>query len=107
MTICPKCHQTSGNSWSQCAAECPMPMSPHYHPPGDDNAMKAATYCGPAALLRGKTALVKSHSDPALLQAQFDDRDLTWGGDRMGFGWHSFNRTDFTIHPEETDDRSL
>lgn len=27
---CPKCHQTSGNSWSQCEGACPMPMSPHY-----------------------------------------------------------------------------
>lgn len=27
---CPKCHQTSGNDWSQCAKSCPIPMSPHY-----------------------------------------------------------------------------
>lgn len=33
MTTCPKCHQTSGNSWSQCDGVCPMPMSPHYKTP--------------------------------------------------------------------------
>lgn len=35
MTTCPKCQQTSGNSWSQCDGECPMPMSPHFRPAGE------------------------------------------------------------------------
>lgn len=30
MTTCPKCGETSGNSWEQCEGECPMPMSPRY-----------------------------------------------------------------------------
>ena len=30
--ICPKCRQTSGNSWSQCGGSCPMPCSPHFKP---------------------------------------------------------------------------
>jgi len=28
--IRPKCHQTSGNSWSQCEGACPVSGSPHY-----------------------------------------------------------------------------
>jgi hypothetical protein len=32
VTTCPKCRQTSGNSWSQCDGACPMPMSPHFAP---------------------------------------------------------------------------
>lgn len=68
--------------------------------------MRTATYCGRVALLRGKTALVRD--DPVtcaggnfgLLLAQFDDPTLTWGGDHMGFGWHAFDRSDFTLHPE-------
>lgn len=27
---CPKCGYTSGNDWTQCKGDCPMPMSPHY-----------------------------------------------------------------------------
>jgi hypothetical protein len=27
---CPKCRQTSGDSWSQCGGFCPMVMSPHF-----------------------------------------------------------------------------
>ena len=27
---CPKCHNHSGDSWSQCRGFCPMPMSPHF-----------------------------------------------------------------------------
>lgn len=27
---CPKCKATSGDDWSQCRGDCPMPMSPHY-----------------------------------------------------------------------------
>lgn len=72
--------------------------------------LKHGTYCGPAALLQGKTALLQD--DPVtceggnfgLLLAQFDDRDLVWGGDYMGFGWHAFDRNDFTITPETPDD---
>lgn len=30
MITCPKCHATSGDSWSQCEGSCPMPMSPYY-----------------------------------------------------------------------------
>ncbi len=30
-TVCPKCHQTSGDSWSQCRGICPMAGSPHEH----------------------------------------------------------------------------
>lgn len=29
MTTCPKCLHTSGDDWSQCRGECPMPGSPH------------------------------------------------------------------------------
>jgi hypothetical protein len=29
---CPKCGETSGNDWSQCGYECPMPQSPYYKP---------------------------------------------------------------------------
>lgn len=38
MTTCPKCKQTSGNSWSQCDGACPMPMSPHYMNPARTTA---------------------------------------------------------------------
>ncbi len=27
---CPKCGLTSGNDWSQCEDDCPIPLSPHY-----------------------------------------------------------------------------
>ena len=27
---CPKCKITSGDDWSQCGDDCPMPMSPYY-----------------------------------------------------------------------------
>ena len=27
---CPKCGATSGDNWSQCEGECPMPGSPHF-----------------------------------------------------------------------------
>lgn len=27
---CPKCGYFSGDDWSQCNQDCPMPMSPHY-----------------------------------------------------------------------------
>lgn len=30
---CPKCKKTSGDDWSQCGKNCPMPMSPHYKDP--------------------------------------------------------------------------
>jgi len=30
---CPKCHKTSGDSWSQCGSWCPMEMSPYYRNP--------------------------------------------------------------------------
>lgn len=61
--------------------------------------MKAATYCGPVAHLRGKTALVRQDG-PDHLKAQFDDHELSWGGDRLAYGWHSFDTKDFTIHQE-------
>lgn len=34
---CPKCGFNSGDDWSQCEGDCPMPMSPHYrkHEPGE------------------------------------------------------------------------
>lgn len=41
MTTCPKCRQTSGNSWSQCDGVCPMPMSPHYQQPARTTAFIA------------------------------------------------------------------
>ena len=28
--LCSKCGFSSGNDWSQCIGDCPMPMSPHY-----------------------------------------------------------------------------
>lgn len=64
--------------------------------------MKAATYCGSVAHLRGKTALVQQDG-PDHLKAQFNDRTLTWGGDQLGYGWHSFAATDFTIRQETTE----
>ncbi len=30
--ICPKCKAKSGDDWSQCGGDCPMPMSPHHKP---------------------------------------------------------------------------
>lgn len=27
---CPKCGKYSGDDWSQCEGDCPIPMSPHY-----------------------------------------------------------------------------
>lgn len=30
MSPCPKCGATTGNDWSQCKGECPMPPSPYY-----------------------------------------------------------------------------
>jgi ssDNA-binding Zn-finger/Zn-ribbon topoisomerase 1 len=30
---CPKCGNTSGDSWSQCQGSCPMSMSPYFKPP--------------------------------------------------------------------------
>jgi len=27
---CPKCQAVSGNDWSQCRGQCPLPMSPHF-----------------------------------------------------------------------------
>ena len=63
--------------------------------------MRTATFIGPIAHLRGKTALVRDHSRVAVL-AQFDDRDATLEGlsylrnpTRLGFGWHAFPIGDF------------
>lgn len=33
MTTCPKCGATSGDDWSQCKGDCPLPGTPHYKPP--------------------------------------------------------------------------
>lgn len=27
---CPKCGKMSGDDWSQCEGDCPIPMSPHF-----------------------------------------------------------------------------
>lgn len=27
---CPKCKCSSGDDWTQCGGDCPLPMSPHY-----------------------------------------------------------------------------
>lgn len=40
MRECPKCHETSGNDWTQCGMYCPMIESPKY------NADEAASYEG-------------------------------------------------------------
>jgi hypothetical protein len=34
---CPKCHYTSGDNWAQCDGDCPMPMSPHFRAPLNQN----------------------------------------------------------------------
>ena len=28
---CPKCSATSGDTWTQCGGDCPMPSSPHFN----------------------------------------------------------------------------
>ena len=28
--VCPKCGAVSGDDWSQCEGDCPMPISPHF-----------------------------------------------------------------------------
>lgn len=30
MAGCPKCGKTSGDDWSQCEGDCPIPFSPHH-----------------------------------------------------------------------------
>lgn len=29
--LCPKCGAISGDDWSQCDGDCPLPISPDYH----------------------------------------------------------------------------
>lgn len=65
--------------------------------------MRHATYIGKDRRLKGATALVRE--DPTtneggnfgLLLAQFDCRLLLIDGNRLGFGWHLFDRSDFTL----------
>lgn len=71
--------------------------------------MKHATYIGPIAHLKGKTALIKTAGEDVL--AQFDNMDLTKSGkpmssdhdtpptDALGFNWHKFPKTDFEETP--------
>lgn len=33
---CPKCGALSGDDWSQCRNDCPMPMSPHHRKQTED-----------------------------------------------------------------------
>ena len=37
MTQCPKCQALSGDDWSQCVGDCPMPGSPYYKRPEPKN----------------------------------------------------------------------
>lgn len=62
--------------------------------------MKHGTYVGPCPMLAGKTALIrKSCEGAAFVRVQFDDTELVHRGKPMGFNWHRFHTTDFTIDP--------
>lgn len=69
-----------------------------------------AEYTGPIPELQGKTAMIRTPSEPELQQwllrfpaadrlvlAQFDDTELVFNEAHMGFGWHAFDVAHFTI----------
>ena len=54
-------------------------------------------YVGHVAALKGKTALVRDdeQSTTRMVLAQFDDMELVWQGNQMGYGWHPFYSYEF------------
>lgn len=65
--------------------------------------MKQAMYMGPLEHLMGQTALLREKEpvDPSRVIAQFDDLTAARSGvpgaiDYLAFGWHEFDRADFT-----------
>lgn len=58
--------------------------------------MTTGTYTGTTALLAGKTALLRVEENSNFVKAQFDDRTLA-----VAYGWHTFPKSDFNIHPTE------
>lgn len=72
-----------------------------------------ATYIGPLAHLKGKTAHLQLLLEPEYVMAQFIDVWLTRSGnpiphrdnrpggtlpvDALGFGWHVFKRNEFEV----------
>lgn len=61
-------------------------------------------YTGPIPELQGKTALVREPTADAWptadskihVLAQFDDINIKFNGQRMGFNWHPFLKEHFT-----------
>lgn len=78
--------------------------------------MQRGMYIGPFDHLQGATALLKGfvegrvRKNSKLVLAQFDDTQLTRSGapaapdqpneDMLGFGWHTFARSDFLVEPD-------
>lgn len=68
-----------------------------------------AEYTGPIPELQGKTAMIRTPPEEELKKwllrfpcaeqlvlAQFDDTELEFNGQMMGFGWHAFDVSHFT-----------
>jgi len=79
--------------------------------------MNKARYVGSIEELHGKTALVQR--DPVLNSesnslnipwlAQFDDMELVYNDEYLGYGWHLFQSDDFELikDEEENEDENM
>lgn len=47
---CPKCGAASGDDWSQCGGECPLPGTPHYKAPKPIHGAPVDPYAALGAL---------------------------------------------------------
>lgn len=61
--------------------------------------MKTVEYIGPEQELVGKTALVQAE-DSVFFWVQFDDMNLVWHEQNLGFGKRPFLREHFKVLPE-------
>jgi hypothetical protein len=62
--------------------------------------MEHGTYIGNEPSLQGKTAHLMPSSNPEEILAQFDDSQLQFQGQWLGFHWHPFPKTAFQLDPE-------
>jgi hypothetical protein len=61
--------------------------------------MIVGTYTGRVVKLRRNTALLR-YDEAGNILAQFDDMQIMHKNAHLGFGWHSFHKSDFKIRKE-------
>ena len=66
-----------------------------------------ATYIGEIEALKGKTALLfKYEFNENYVYVQFDEIELEYRGEKLGFGRHLFDKGDFEEQYEDNNTRS-